>query len=491
VDVLLPLLVGGAIGLPAAVYLLAHLAGGEARERARLWREAARAAGLSNVEESPGTLGGRAGPLEVRLSRHGSGSVRGTRIAISGPSLPADLTVRPEGAGTRLQSVRGVREIEVGHDTFDRAAWVQGRPAVVRAVLDRATRRALRALFEGRLERPGLSPFWATGRVDEGVLLVDVPEVVPRNEGGPGMAWAVGSDFVGGSNRLHEVLPAVLALARRLEEPADVPRRLAENLRGETVAGVRLEVVTTLAREFPDHPKTREALLAAREDPDAEVRLRAAITLGPEGRDTLLAIAGGEGAPDVTTERAVVALGGRLTTAEARGILRSALRTRREATARACLAALGARKGAEVVPTLAKVLAVEKAELAAAAADALGATGDASAEPALLSALEGSDPAVPLAAARALGCVGTTAAVQPLKDLEKRDRSCRATARQAIAAIQLRLAGAEPGQLSLAGGESGQLSLAEGEEGRLSLAEGSGTAGPSGPGRRKSLGMME
>ncbi|HSD67827.1 MAG TPA: hypothetical protein VLF95_14060 [Vicinamibacteria bacterium] len=475
-DVLLPLLVGGAIGLPGAVYLLAHLAGGVARERARLWREAARAAGLSSVEESPGTLAGRAGPLEVRLSRHGSGSVRGTRIAISGPGLPADLTVRPEGAGTLLQSVRGVREIEVGHDTFDRAAWVQGRPAVARAVLDGATRRALRALFEGRLERPGLSPFWATGRVDEGVLLVDVPEVVPRREGEPGMAWAVGSDFVGGSNRLHEVLPAVLALARRLEEPADVPRRLAENLKGETVAGVRLQVVTTLAREFPDHPETREALLAAREDPDAEVRLRAAIALGPEGRDTLLAIAGGEGAPDVTTERAVVALGGRLTTAEARGILRSALRTRREATARACLAALGERKGAEVVPTLAKVLAVEKAELAAAAADALGATGAAAAERVLLAALDSPHDAVRVAAARALGRVGTTAAVLRLKGLEARGGAARAVARQAIALIQSRAAGAEPGQLSLAGGESGQLSLAGEEQGRLSLATSPGTA---------------
>jgi len=74
----------------------------------------------------------------------------------------------------------------------------------------------------------------------------------------------------------------------------------------------------------------------------------------------------------------------------------------------------------------------------------------------------------------------------------------RRTARQAIAEIQSRLAGAAPGQLSLAAGESGQLSLAEGEEGQLSLAVSSreasvgpgeegpaGTADPSGPGRRK------
>ena len=43
--------------------------------------------------------------------------------------------------------------------------------------------------------------------------------------------------------------------------------------------------------------------------------------------------------------------------------------------------------------------------------------------------------------------------------------------RQAIAEIQARLAGAEPGQLSLAGGEAGALSLADGEPGRLTLAD--------------------
>jgi len=43
--------------------------------------------------------------------------------------------------------------------------------------------------------------------------------------------------------------------------------------------------------------------------------------------------------------------------------------------------------------------------------------------------------------------------------------------RQAIAEIQARLAGAEPGQLSLAGGEAGALSLADGEPGRLTLTD--------------------
>jgi hypothetical protein len=124
VDALLPLLFLAGVGVPAAAYLLMWLGLVDwgARERARLWREAARAAGLSNLEESRGTLAGSAGPLRVRLSRYGSGDVYGTRITISGSGLPENLTVRPEGAGSLLESVRGVREIEIGHDTFDSAA---------------------------------------------------------------------------------------------------------------------------------------------------------------------------------------------------------------------------------------------------------------------------------------------------------------------------------------------------------------------------------
>ena len=472
-DILLPVIVG-TFCTGVGLHLLTEMGlirwGG--RARARLRRQAARAAGLSDVEESRGALAGREGTLRVRLSSYGFGRVYGTRITVSGPGLPSDLTVRPER--DLVPSVRSAPEIEIGDDAFDNAAWVQGSPAVVRAVLDSGNRRAIRALFEGRLERPGRSPFWATGRIDEGVLRVDVPEVAPhfRDENAVPWGTAVGRDYVGGLERLPEVLPVVLALARRLQAPQDVPRRLGDSLKTEPEAGVRVQLLATLEREFPGHPATRAALLAAREDPDAEVRLRAGIALGSEGRDVLLAIAGGVGAPDETTQRAVAALGRHLTTPEAEAILRKALRARREGTARACLGALGQRRGAPVVPTLAKVLAVEKPELAAAAADALGATGDTAAERALLPALGSPHAAVRLAAAQALGRVGTIAAVGPLRETESGDSNLRRAARHAIAEIQARLAGAEPGQLSLAAGESGQLSLAAGEGGALSLAEG-------------------
>jgi HEAT repeat protein len=443
------------------------------------WREAAASAGLTAVDLSDdGSLSGRVGRLRVRLSRYGSAHVYGTRLSISGPGLSPDVTVQPEGLGG---SGRVAREIEVGDPEFDRAAWVEGPPALVRSLLDGDTRRALRSLFGERLVRPRLAPFWAEGRLDEGVLRVDVPEVTPPSTTDLGGALQLipeddrlagaADAYVGGLARLPDVLRLVVALARRLEAPEDVPRRLADNLRSEPVAGVRLQCLTTLAREFPSHPATREALLAAREDPDAEVRLRAGIALGAEGRELLLAIAGGEGAPDETTARAVRELGARVSGEEATSLLRNALRTRRLATAKECIVALGRGGGRKAVDALSRVLAVEAGELAWAAARGLAMTRDPAAEAPLLRALSSGARDVRLAAATALGHVGTAAAVGPLREAEAGDSGMRRAARQAVAEIQARLAGAEPGQLSLASGESGQLSLAADEPGRLSFAD--------------------
>ena len=355
----------------------------------------------------------------------------------------------------------------------------------------------------------GLRQFACRPHDSPGGPRIDVPAVAPvsRSRGRTGEHPAPGDEpgasvYFRSLDHLPEVLDRALALARQLTPPDDIARRLADNLRSEPVARVRLLGLATLLREFPDDPATGAALLAAGEGPDAEVRLRAAIALGPKGRDVLLAIAGGEGAEDATTERAVLALDLCLSAGQAQGILRSALRTRREATARACLRALGQRRGPGVVATLAKVMAVEKPQLATVAAEALGATEDAAAETPLVAALHGPHAPLRLAAARALGRVGTTAAVPPLKDREARDVALRAAARQAIAEIQSRAKGAAPGQLSLTDGEPGRLSLAPGEAGELSLAPSSrgasvessdqGPATPadsSGPVEPESLGM--
>jgi HEAT repeat protein len=216
---------------------------------------------------------------------------------------------------------------------------------------------------------------------------------------------------------------------------------------------------------------TRETMRAACGDPSDDVRVRAAIALGDEGRPTLLAVARREDSDDVAAGRAVAALGDHLTIEDARAMLGRALRSRRSETAHECLSALGRRADATVIPLIAKVLAIEKGELAVTAARALGQTGLAVAEAPLLAALERDTPELRVAAAEALGRIGSAAAVLPLREIETRDRddATRRAARQAVAAIQSRLPGASPGQLSLAPGDAGALSLADDATGRLSL----------------------
>jgi hypothetical protein len=452
-----------------------------ARARMAFWREAAAEAGVTDLGSlGDGVLSGSADPFRLRFTEYVEGESRGTRLQIWSKRLAPGLRLGPEPPGSFLGR-RDRKEIEVGDDAFDRETSVQGSPALALALLDGDMRRCVRALVRGRLDVRGHRPLWASGQLDEGVLWIDVPEraqVAPRpafsrSDENPEPA---GLYYLDGEHKLPQVLRAAFELGARLSRPEDLAARLAERLATESEARVRLNLLLTLLREFPEHPAARQAAVAARDDPDARVRLRAGIALGAEGRDVLLGIAGGEGAEDDTSARAVAALGNSLTSPQVRDFLKNALRTQREATAHRCLRILGQMGGPEAIHALTQVLSVESgprrpSALAIEAAAALADTGDAVVEPALLEALRSPSTLVGIAAARALGRVGTAAAVIPLREVEAREGSLRSAARQAVAEIQARLGGAAPGQLSLAEGESGRLSLAEGEYGQLSLAD--------------------
>jgi HEAT repeat protein len=401
-------------------------------------------------------------------------------VQLWGPSLAPGLTLRREGDS--LLGQRSSKEIEVGDRAFDRAVAVQGSPALALALLDAELRRAVAGLVQGRLELRGHPPLWISGGLSAGVLRVDLPDRVPhlrRPPGGGGDLAQAGAVYLDGPSTLPAVLRAAVEVARRLSAEENLAQRLAANFENEPEAGVRRKLVATLLREFPEADVTTATLRAALKDPDAEVRVRAATLLNKEGREVLLGVARGEGAEDATTARAVVALGDSLSLAEARELLRNALRTQRVLAAKACLDALGRLGGPDAVQALGKVLLVEGDELGVTAAMALAATAEASAEGPLLRALAESPLEVKRAAAAALGQVGTRNAVLPLREAE-RQGALRSAARQAIAEIHSRLAGAEQGQLSLAEGEAGRLSMVEGEAGRLSLSGGPDAA-PAGP----------
>jgi HEAT repeat protein len=482
------LLIWGIVG--SVVFLLVS---DRRRSAARAWREAARTVGLADVEEAetlgfPRSLTGTTSGLRVRIERYKRGRHNaGTRIVLGPLGLPG-LSLRREGFGTSFEKALGEKEVEIGDPAFDDGLYVQGHPALARALLDADTRSQVLGLFRGEAWSGRASDVRA--RVSGDLLQVEIRERL--FEPGPDLCQA---------------LSRLLAVARRLTTPRDVAARLAANLPGEPNPRVRLECLLTLMREFPAHAATRAALLAARTDASAEVRLRAGSALGAEGRDCLLELASGHGAEDSCAARAVGALGERLEWMKAEEILAQALHHRRVATAMACLEALGRWGGEGAVPGLAKVLRVEMGEIAVAAARALGATGAVAAEGSLVRALTGGageqeDASAPaagvtgadaaerplaaalaaeavelkVAAARALGRVGTVSAVPALRDAgeRSRDRELHRAVRQAVAEIQSRLPGAAPGQLSLSEAESGagQLSLADDDVGgRVSLAE--------------------
>jgi hypothetical protein len=406
------------------------------RSQLRAWRQAARRAGLSGVEEAEGGifegafLTGRSGELAVRLEGYRRGKYEhGTKIVIAGLGHgPGGLSLRREGLQTAIEKrFIGEREIEIGDPSFDAEYYVQGRAPLAVALLDAETRRRVAALLRRRLAIPGETGVDIDPSLSDGVLEVRVKE----------------SGFTGYRERIPQILVAVLEVARRLIAPPDVAARIASNLRAEPEAGARLRGVLALAREFYAHPATREALLAAREDASDEVRLRAASFLGEEGRETLLGLVERTGTDDSCAARAIAELGDRLPAERVEAALRRALAgAGRSQTALACLQALALR-------------------------------GRAGAEGLMLEALRGEGGPVAVAAARALGRAGTVAAVPALREAAEAGGDMRRAARQAIAEIQARLTGAEPGQLSLAGGEAGALSLADeaGAPGRLSLAE--------------------
>jgi hypothetical protein len=413
------------------------------RAHLRIWRQAATRVELTEVEEGEGGLfeggfvSGRSGLLRVRLESYRRGKYEnGTRIVVTGLGHGAGgLSLRREGLSTAFEKrFIGEREIEIGDPSFDAEYYVQGRAPLALALLDPETRRRLAALLRGRVALAGRGPIEVDPSLSDGILEVRVKE----------------SGFSDKRERVPEILAGVLEVAQRLVAPADVAARIASNLRAEPEAGARLRGVLMLSREFPHHAATRAALLAAREDASEEVRLRAGMALGEEGRGTLVDLVERAGTDDSCAARAIAALGERLPAERAEAALRRALGgAGRPQTAQACL-------------------------------EALGRLGRPEHEGLILDALRHEDAQVAVAAARALGGVGTVAAVPPLREATSPGvhGELRSAARQAVAEIQARLTGAEPGQLSLAGGEAGALSLADGEPGRLSLAEEEKPRGP-------------
>jgi HEAT repeat protein len=351
------------------------------------------------------------------------------------PDVALDLSIRREP----IPAARPP-DLETDDPRFDACYRVLGPPAIVQAVLTDAARHGLVLLLQlGDV---------VDVVVEKGELRVPVENFHSVRE-----------------ELLRKIAADALELAPRLAHPDDVPERLARNARKSEKPEVRIRQLLTLAREYPEHPATRDALLAATRDRIAEVRLRAALALGDEGQDLLLSLALDANVDDSCASRAVDALGARLPAACSAPLLE-----RGPLLARSCVAALTRGKQPEAVTVLGHLLTTEGGDLAASAAAALADLGISSAEEPLIRALGARNPRARLAAAEALAQVGSVAAVGALEEAGQREGGeLRRAARRAVAEIQGRLVGAEPGQISLAESDAGRLSLADSPAGTVSL----------------------
>ena len=457
-------LLGG--GVASIAYLLFWV---RSRERMRLWQEAAKAVGMTDLAVSTyfgveTKLTGNVGPLQVTIEVYQRGKEEhGTRVIVGGLRHgPYDLTIRPEGLGSTIKKSLGERELEVGDPAFDDVAYLQGAPALVRAIFDQETRRLAgrllngQLLVEGRLETKTLK---VRVSVSDGCLRLDIPARLLDDT----TRW------------LPAVLPSIVEVGRRLRRPDDLAARIAENTRSEKVRGVRLANLRTLTTDYPRHAATREALLASLYDESPSVKLHAAIALGPEGRNALVDLASSD-SPDTVVARAITALGADFPGELAIERLRRASEAGHSATALACIEAVGRAGSASGIEALAGALASAADEVAVAAARTLAATAGDAAEPPLVAALEHESAVVRVAAAEGLGAVGSPRSVVSLRNAASAhtfDGALRRAARQAIAEIKSRVTGASPGQLSLAADEPGRVSLVdEDQRGRVSLDSG-------------------
>lgn len=440
---------------PSALWLLSLLAGGLALKaasvfglrlrRRRLAREldanlrwtfrtAAERAGLSEIREAepggaPPGLEGRAGRFGIELRQVRPDDRTAAQVLVKGLGHGSPgLTVRRQPGRRRTLSRLEVGQLQLGDAELEQGLQLSGDTRLALALLDRQTGSKLAELVRGTILVEGKKPLAVEASLSESTLTVELGarRSPPREEL---------------AEQIFFALRAALDLAPLLVAPEDLAAKLAQRLRREGRAGVRLRILAVLKSDFHDHPATGRAFAAARADRSREVRALVAEVLGPEDPETLRRLVERRSTPSTLAAEAVKVLGKALPAEVALATLRRALARRQRALAKACFKRL---KGS---PELGQQ------ELLLAVLDFLPSGKEA------------------LFVARELGRVGTAAAVPALRALERRG-SARLVeaARQSITEIQASLPGAEYGQVSLAGSQAGALSLAEDDEpGRLSL----------------------
>ncbi|MEZ4470415.1 MAG: HEAT repeat domain-containing protein [bacterium] len=418
------LVIGG--GLTAFIGAIWWLGRTLNRRWARAVEQVAEALGLA-VEPVSGLNGGVAaqgqiGRTTLRVERIGDAQGSGTfsRIIGSG-SIPPDLELAPETVTAAVGKLLRGRDIEVGDAVFDRRMVVRGEEAVVRALLDDATRAAI-------LEAPRVG-----FRVAAGKVTVEQPGSVNDPE------------------KLLRLARVGLRVAQALATP-ELDARLEQAALASDDADAALAAFHARMKRGADARFAERACAS----PHAAVRLAAARRRGIEAVSVLRGVAEDAAAPAAVRAEALAVLMDR---ARAEGVeVGQALLASPEMESWRPLvldqlAEAGARPAASALSGL--IPSASPATRASIAAHLAAADGDVQAP--LLRLLDDPDAAVALAAARALGERGTPAAVPALRGRAtggELGRACEA----AVEKIQSKIM-EMAGGLSVGSATSGALGL--------------------------------
>lgn len=368
------------------------------------------------------------------------------------------ISLAQETGGSHLKKVVFGEDILTGDARFDDRVLVGGPAQAALAVLNQEARSRVMALVEdGR------------GEVEDGLVSVRLRGRV--------------MDIATLEQLVAEVAGVASALTPR---DFDFPQALARNAGADGLPQVRMRNLEKLLSAFPQSEPAREAAARALAEPDARLRLRAAMALSgsSEALPVLAALVGDPSAETGLRLDALRTLASGWPYREVSPSVAAALGSGEEPLQREALSLLGHEKDLSLYEQAVQLGSRSSDALACQLARTLGQLGDARAQRALLLLLSRSASEVKAAAAAALGEVGTVEAVEALLPLSRgllKGGEVKEAAREAIRAIQGRIAGAGAGHVSLAAtaAESGAVSLAA-PAGAVSLSEAEGTAAPGG-----------
>lgn len=363
-----------------------------------------------------GTVDGAPVVIDTYTTKSGDSTKTWTRLKATPPGMPDGLGLKAESKNFLGRMFRGVEHI-IGDPDFDDAVFVEGPEPVVRALLDRETRRrvvqAIRndvKVHEGCIE-------WTCGGLAKAEKLLpaieqvlDLSRRLSRQGDAQAMAAIVRDDMPTVIAEVLRVMPAgpeqAAACAHVLAERSDLPVLMAARLRPGD-AGASVARVARLSTN-PHH-----------------VRVKALKWLADKGDPTAAACA-----RDCLGPPAVAA------------------------------AALGILARVEPPVPLAMLAPLIKAQPSAVAALRHARRHGTAAEALLIEALESDDPEHAVVAADGLGLVGTVAAVPALREKSTglfQNSQLKSSALAAIEAIQGRV-GTERGALTVVESSEGQLS---------------------------------